>query len=121
MIGGTRKERKRLRLKEYDYSRPGVYFVTICAKDRANRFGEIVDGEMRENNLAAVVHSCWDDLPNHYPNVELDEFVIMPNHVHGFIIPLDDTVGARHASPRQGTHTVSSCPPLPVAFQSFLP
>ncbi|MBF8296081.1 MAG: transposase [Bacteroidetes bacterium] len=102
MIRGTRKQRKRLRLKEYDYSQPGAYFVTICTKDREERFGEIVDGEMRANNSAAVVWSCWNDLPNHYPNVELDAFVIMPNHVHGIIMVLDEQiVGATPASPLQ--------------------
>lgn len=52
--------------------------------------------------MAAVVHLCWNDLPDHYPNVELDEFVVMPNHVHGIIVILDDTVGATRASPLQG-------------------
>ena len=92
MIGGTGRERKRLRLKEYDYSQPGAYFVTICTKDREHRFGEIVNVEMRANGLASVVQSCWDDLPKHYPNVELDEFVIMPNHVHGIIVILDEPI-----------------------------
>ena len=92
MSGGTGKERKRLRLKAYDYSQPGAYFVTICTKDREHRFGEIVDGEMRANGAAAVVQSCWSDLPNHYPNVELDEFVAMPNHVHGIIVILDEPI-----------------------------
>jgi putative transposase len=84
------KRRKRLRLKEYDYSQPGAYFVTICTKNRENIFGEIVCGEMRGNEMAVVVHSCWNELPNHYPNVELDEFVVMPNHVHGIIVILDE-------------------------------
>ncbi|MCX6143684.1 MAG: hypothetical protein NTZ35_10710 [Ignavibacteriales bacterium] len=92
MIGGTGKQRKRLRLKQYDYSQPGAYFVTICTKDREHRFGEIVEGEMWANGMAAVVQSRWNDLPNHYPNVELDEFVIMPNHVHGIIVILDKPV-----------------------------
>jgi len=86
----TEKERRRLRLKEYDYSQPGAYFVTICTKDREHRFGEIVGGQMRSNGLAAAVQSCWNDLPNHYPNIELDEFVVMPNHVHGIIVILDE-------------------------------
>jgi putative transposase len=99
----TAKQRKPLRLKQYDYSQPGAYFVTICTKDREDRFGEVVNGEMPVNNLAAVVRSCWDDLPNHYVNVRLDQFVIMPNHVHGIIMILEQsTVGATPASPLQG-------------------
>ena len=66
--------------------------MTICTKDREHRFGEIVDGETRGNDLAAVVQSCWNDLPNHYPNVELDQFVTMPNHVHGIIVILDEPI-----------------------------
>jgi REP element-mobilizing transposase RayT len=92
MIGGIGKERKRLRLKDYDYSQPGAYLVTICTKDREHRFGEIADGEMRANAMAAVVESCWNDLSNHYPNIELDEFVVMPNHVHGIIVILDEPI-----------------------------
>jgi putative transposase len=108
VIGRTEKERKRLWLKEYDYSQPGAYFVTICTKDRVCRFGKIVDGEMRANGLAAVVQSCWNDLPNHFPNVQLDEFVIMPNHVHGVIILLDDMVGADSGLHNIGCSTVGS-------------
>jgi putative transposase len=92
MIRRTGKERKRLRLREYDYTKPGAYFVTICTKDREKRFGEIVGGEMRENKLAAVVRSCWNELPDHYVNVQLDAFVIMPNHVHGIIMILDEPI-----------------------------
>jgi putative transposase len=104
MNGRIKKERKRLRLKEYDYSQPGAYFVTICTKDRVQRFGEIVDGEMRANDMATVVQSCWNDLPNHYLNVELDAFVIMPNHVHGIVVILDNPVGATYASPLQSSN-----------------
>ncbi len=96
------RERKRLRLKDYDYSQPGAYFVTVCTKDRETRFGGIVDGQMQRNDLAAVVQSCWDDLPNHYPNVGLDAFVVMPNHVHGIIIIMDDPVGATSRRPHAG-------------------
>lgn len=99
MIGGTRKERKTLRLTGYDYSQPGAYFVTMCTKDRESRFGEIVDGEMRMNDLGGVVQSCWDDLPDHYLNAQLDGFVVMPNHVHGIVIILEQpSVGATHAN-----------------------
>lgn len=76
--------------------------MTICTKDREHKFGEIVSGQMRRNDPAAVVQSSWDDLPNHYPNVGLDEFVIMPNHVHGIIIIMDDLVGATSRRPPTG-------------------
>jgi putative transposase len=99
VTGWTAKRRKSLRLRQYDYSQPGAYFVTICTKDRENRFGEIVDGQMRRNGSGAIVHSCWNDLPVHFPNVGLDAFVVMPNHVHGIIILTDDNVGATSRRP----------------------
>jgi len=94
--------RKQIRLKEYDYSQPGAYFVTMCTKDRDHYLGEIVDGRMNENDLAAIAQSCWNELPEHYPNVQLDEFVIMPNHVHGIIILLDDMADATSRRPNSG-------------------
>lgn len=81
--------RRSIRLKGYDYSQAGAYFVTICAKDRQCLFGEIQQGEMYLNDLGKIVYDAWHDLPNHYLHMELDAFVIMPNHIHG-IIALSD-------------------------------
>ncbi len=84
------RKRKSIRLKEFDYSQPGAYFVTICTRDREHIFGEIVDGEMRLNANGQIVEECWETLPSHYPNMELDAFIVMPNHVHGIIVIHDD-------------------------------
>ncbi len=91
-----RPNRRSIRLKGYDYSRPGAYFITICTRDRAHLFGEVADGEMRLNAFGEIVRAAWFDLPNHYNHVRLDAFVIMPNHVHSIIILIDDhpSVGA---------------------------
>ena len=78
--------RRSIRLREYDYSQAGAYFVTICTKDRESIFGEIAGGEMRLNSFGKMVQTCWLDLPRHYPHVELDAFVIMPNHIHGIVV-----------------------------------
>ena len=78
--------RRSIRLQEYDYSQNGYYYVTICTKHFIKYFGEIKNGEMKLNNIGKIVKQCWDDLPNHYENCILDEFVIMPNHVHGIIV-----------------------------------
>jgi putative transposase len=78
--------RRTIRLADYDYSREGAYFVTICVHDRECLFGEIVGGEMRLNGLGKIALRTWEDLPNHYGQIELDEFVVMPNHVHGIIV-----------------------------------
>ena len=95
------RRRKHIRLREYSYSLPGGYFVTICTKDRIELFGKVVDGEMIRNDYGNIVQLCWDKLPLHYPNIQLDEFQVMPNHVHGIIIIHDYPVGSRHASTLQ--------------------
>ncbi len=78
--------RRSIRLKGYDYTQPGAYFITICTHGRECLFGEIIDGEMHLNEAGPIVVQTWWDLPNHVPNVQLDAFVVMPNHVHGIII-----------------------------------
>jgi putative transposase len=85
--------RRSIRLKGYDYSQAGVYFVTICTQGRACLFGEVVDGEMRLNDAGRMVVAEWERLPALFPNVVLDAFVVMPNHIHGIVIltdPADD-------------------------------
>jgi putative transposase len=78
--------RRSIRLKGYDYSRPGAYFVTICVQEKDRPlFGKIIDGRMQLSHMGEIVWKCWNQLPRHYPNVRLDEFVVMPNHVHGII------------------------------------
>ena len=88
----SRHRRQSLRLKGYDYTQPGAYFVTICVRDRECALGEVVGGEMVLSDAGYIVRACWGDLPNHYPHVQLDAFVIMPNHMHGVIVLLDDVV-----------------------------
>jgi REP element-mobilizing transposase RayT len=83
---GIMHRRKVIRLQGYDYSQAGEYFVTICTKDREHIFGKIEEGRMLLNGFGEIVAWCWNDLPSHYPNVEMDEFVIMPDHVHGIIV-----------------------------------
>ncbi|MDP2885287.1 MAG: transposase [Ignavibacteria bacterium] len=78
--------RKAIRLRGYDYSQPGEYFVTICTKDREHILGKIEAGRMLLNGFGEIVALCWMDLPNHYPGVQADQFVVMPNHVHGIIV-----------------------------------
>jgi len=77
--------RRSIRLKGYDYSQPGLYFITICCQDRAHRFGQIKNNEMILNEYGQIAHSEWLNTPDIRPNIELGEFVIMPNHMHGII------------------------------------
>ncbi len=75
--------RKPLRLKHYDYSEPGFYFVTACTCGRQHLFGQIVNGAMQLNEMGKIVHNEW--IKTIRSNVELDEFIIMPNHFHGIV------------------------------------
>jgi len=85
--------RRSIRLKGYDYSSEGAYYVTIVAQGRECLFGEIVDGEMHLNKYGEIIQKWWDEILIHFPNVELGAFVIMPNHVHGIIFIIDNRRG----------------------------
>ena len=80
-----------IRLQGYDYSKSGAYFITIVTQNRENLFGKIINGEIKLNDGGKIVQQCWMDIPNHFPNTQLDEFAIMPNHIHGIIV-LNDII-----------------------------
>lgn len=73
------------RLIGYDYSKMGIYFVTICTDDRWPYFGEVVGGEMVLSIIGWIADLFWQEIPVHHPYVVLDEYVVMPNHIHGLI------------------------------------
>ncbi|GAB4145430.1 MAG: transposase [Ignavibacteriales bacterium] len=74
------------RLKDWDYSTPWWYYVTVNTKDHYCWFGEVVNSKMILNELGLVAENYWKEIPKHYPSVELDYYVVMPNHLHGIII-----------------------------------
>ncbi|MXY43808.1 MAG: transposase [Dehalococcoidia bacterium] len=89
-----------MRLKAYDYSKAGAYFVTVVAQDRLCLFGDVIEDEMHVNRAGAMVSEVWRQLPSRFPTIELDAFVVMPNHVHGIVVlnlpvgvPLVGTLG----------------------------
>jgi REP element-mobilizing transposase RayT len=113
-----RPNRRSIRLRHYDYSNAGAYFVTIVIKDRECLLGEIVDDGMHLNEIGQFVGDVWDCLPGRYPGVDLDAFVIMPNHVHGIIVITPDaqyvaSVGAVHEPPLQSSTQPFPPPPDP--------
>ena len=81
--------RRSIRLREYDYSSVGAYFVTICTQGRECLFGDVADGEMCPNDAGRMVGEWWAKLPEKFPHVEVDESVVMPDHFHGIIILTD--------------------------------
>lgn len=86
--------RRSIRLKGYDYSLAGLYFITICCQDMKCRFGNIENDEMVLNEFGSVAQNEWIKLTARFPNFELDVFQIMPNHMHGIISLNDFVVGA---------------------------
>ncbi|MFN0254702.1 transposase [Pedobacter ureilyticus] len=91
--------RQSLRLRGYDYSKEGLYFITICCQDRIHRFGKIVNGVMILNDAGKQTEICWMAIPKHFTNVVLHDFVVMPNHIHGIVEITAPLVRAKHFSP----------------------
>lgn len=101
--------RRSIRLPQYDYSAPGAYFVTLVTQDRACLFGDIAGDRMELFGQGRIAEACWCAIPEHFPNVELGAYVVMPNHVHGILILHDR---ADVSSARRGT--IYRAPTLPI-------
>ena len=88
--------RRSIRLKGYDYSQAGLYFITICTQNRLCVFGEIKNGEMVLNDAGMMIKTVWHEIPVYYHGFNIHEFIVMPNHVHGIIqiISNSKSVGA---------------------------
>ena len=87
--------RRSIRLPHYDYAQPGGYFIILCTQNRTCLFGDIIKGKMVLNDAGIMVEKCWNEIPQHFANVILDEHAIMPNHFHGIIM----IVGAGSSRP----------------------
>jgi len=114
-----KRHRRSIRLHGYDYTQVGAYFVTVVTKNRACLFGEVVDGGVRLSSFGEITCACWRAIPEHFSNVMPDEFVVMPNHLHGIIFI---NVGARHAVPLPGLSKRFGKPlagSLPIIVGSF--
>jgi len=90
--------RQSIRLKGYDYASAGAYFITICAYQRECLFGDIVDEIVNLNQIGLGIQNHWQDLPNRFPYMDLDAFVVMPNHLHGILWLCGDTARRDEAS-----------------------
>jgi REP element-mobilizing transposase RayT len=110
--------RRSIRLKGYDYSQNGAYFITICAQDRKPLFGKIVNGDLQLNPFGVIARDEWLKTSIMRQNIEMDEFVIMPNHMHGIIVidiePRRDTLQRvptnERAPENEGTGTMHRAP-----------
>mgnify|MGYP003393085948 CR=1 FL=1 len=77
---------KSTRLRSWDYASAGYYFITICVRDQINYFGRLMGGIVELSDIGRITQECWKNIPVHFPHAVLDEFVVMPNHVHGIIV-----------------------------------
>jgi putative transposase len=105
-------KRKSIRWKEHDYAYEGAYFVTICTSRRRSYLGDIVNGEMNLSDMGRIADQCWQEIPKHFDNVQLDEYKVMPNHVHG-IVMITDSVRTRHAASQPDSKPNRKFGPLP--------
>ena len=120
MVRGP-KRRCSLRLPGYDYSQPGAYFVTICTKNNSPQFGEIRGSARILNERGSIVEKVWIEIPDHFTNVTLDDFIVMPNHIHGILL-LDEPPDCRGTACRAPTVEKFGKPTkgsLPTIIRSF--
>lgn len=99
-------KRQSTRLDGYDYSQGGTYFVTVCTHQRDALFGGVVDREMVLNDLGSIVQTTWESMPSRFPTISLDQFVIMPNHMHAILFlgaVVEPRVLGTGAAPTLGT------------------
>ena len=96
--------RRSIRLRGYDYSQAGAYFVTVCVQGRQCLFGGVVDGMMGLNDAGRMAQTVWEGLPDRFPSIELDTFVVMPNHIHGIILLADASRGRGESCIRPGVN-----------------
>jgi REP element-mobilizing transposase RayT len=113
--------RRSIRLRDYDYSQAGLYFITICVQNQECLFGKIIDGKIQLSPLGIIADILWHEIKNHAKNIDLGEFTVMPNHIHGIIMfggddndnnntGVDSGVGARHALPLRAEPAEQSKP-----------
>jgi REP element-mobilizing transposase RayT len=91
--------RRSIRLQGYNYSQAGAYFVTLVAHERSDFFGEVVEDVMRLNHAGKIAGAEWQRLATRFPNLRLDAYIIMPNHLHGILIITEQPLEARPITP----------------------
>jgi putative transposase len=96
------------RYRGYDYSSPGKYFITICTKNKIPYFGNVENGKMILSELGIIAENFWREIPDHFPNIKLDEFIIMPDHIHGIIIIEAPKLGVSTKSEFQSNPSVEA-------------
>lgn len=118
-----RCNRKSIRLNKYDYSGNGYYFITICAQNRWNIFGEVKNKKMIPNDIGKMVFKIWNEIPNNCNGIKTDEFILMPDHLHGILVinknwTIDNLSNGRMDNLSNG-RTQGSAPTLGLIIKKF--
>ena len=116
MYDPRKHHRRSIRLKGYDYAQPGAYFVTICVREQRCLLGQVKGGKVVLSDVGATAHGFWSHVPIHFPNVSIDMFVVMPNHVH-VIIVIHDAFGGDAGAARAGRGAITT--PLPAGQRTI--
>ena len=102
MDNEKRPRRRSVRLAEYDYAQIGAYFITVCVQGPKCLLGNVIVDRAELNPLGAAVEACWRSIPDHFQHVELDECVVMPNHVHGIVAIVSESRGTSRRPAAEG-------------------
>ncbi|MFC2110838.1 transposase [Bacteroidota bacterium] len=94
------------RLQNWDYGWNAAYFITICTQNMEHYFGDISNGKMKLSEIGELANRFWNEIPNHFPFVKLDAFVVMPNHIHGILI-IDNPIKNNNNPPVETLHATS--------------
>ena len=114
------RRRRSIRLRHYDYSRAGAYFITVCTRNKECLLGDVVAGRMYLNEVGRLAQAAWEELPLHYSHVDLDVWTIMPNHVHGIVVLTDVGAGFKPAPTNSDSDAVRhGLPEVVRAFKTF--
>jgi putative transposase len=114
--GQPELHRRSIRLKEYDYTLEGGYFITIVSMGHHSIFGNIDNNKAILNDLGKIVNKCWQNMPDHFNNITVEPFIVMPNHIHGIVTIYDDdgrgTIYRAPTMEKYGRPTVGSIPTI---------
>lgn len=110
--------RRHLRLQGWDYTSPGWYFLTLCTQNMRSVFGTVVHGCMVLNASGTIADQCWREIPAHFPRAVLDEFVVMPNHLHGLLRLVGAAAGPDRALEAFGKPVAGSVPTILRSYKS---
>ncbi len=104
--------RRSIRLKGYDYSQSGAYFITIVAQNRECLFGQAINGVINLNNAGNMIQEKWEELKNRFKHVNIDAFIVMPNHLHGIVI-VNENVGASLVDAQNNANNIKPSKMIP--------